>query len=151
VGDLDLSVSAQHWLNLALIWIGFGTVAGVLAATLVPGRRRGGVLAVVVIGIAGSTLGPLVLTSLWPRDRFNPISPLGMVAAIAGALVLLMIYQVIAKVLPEPAAADRSDESNDNEGDAEEDDPPLRLSSAGRRRPSGMRIVVNRRGSSASR
>jgi uncharacterized membrane protein YeaQ/YmgE (transglycosylase-associated protein family) len=47
-----------------------------------------------LIGIAGSVLGPLVLTLSLKRDHFNPISPVGFLVAIAGAFILLLVYRL---------------------------------------------------------
>jgi uncharacterized membrane protein YeaQ/YmgE (transglycosylase-associated protein family) len=99
MGELEFSQTAQHWVNVALIWIGFGTLAGLLAKTILPGRNPSGAVGTMVIGIAGSTLGLFVFYRFAlgsPDDPlFNPISPIGMLAAAAGALVLLVIYRVL--------------------------------------------------------
>jgi uncharacterized membrane protein YeaQ/YmgE (transglycosylase-associated protein family) len=94
MAQFDLSPAAQQWFNLILIWIGFGTVVGLLAKMLLPGHEPAGTVGTVLIGILGSVLGPLVLTLALKREHFNPISPVGLLAAIAGALVLLLIYRV---------------------------------------------------------
>ena len=62
MGELELSQSAQQWVNVVLIWIGFGALAGLLAKSILPGRDPAGAVATLVIGIAGSTIGLLVLT-----------------------------------------------------------------------------------------
>jgi len=96
VGDLELSDPAQQWVIIVLVWIGFGTVAGLLARALIPGREPGGAAGTVIVGIFGSALGPLLLTTFWPRDQFNPISPLGLLAAVAAAFFLLGGYRLLA-------------------------------------------------------
>jgi len=102
MGELDFSASAQQWLIIVLVWIGFGTVAGLLARVLIPGREVGGAAGTVFVGIIGSALGPFLLTTFWPRDGFNPISPLGLLAAIAAAVVLLAAYRLAAAYLFAP-------------------------------------------------
>jgi uncharacterized membrane protein YeaQ/YmgE (transglycosylase-associated protein family) len=47
-----------------------------------------------VMGIAGSTLGLLGLAWLFPGRAMNPISPLGFLATIVGAFVLLVLYRL---------------------------------------------------------
>lgn len=92
-----LSPVAQQWICVVLIWVGFGTLVGLLATVIFPFRRPAGPFWAVVLGIAGSTLGLLGLSWLFPdrevRD-FNPISPLGFLAATVGAFVLLTLYRI---------------------------------------------------------
>jgi uncharacterized membrane protein YeaQ/YmgE (transglycosylase-associated protein family) len=59
-----------------------------------------------VIGIVGSVVGPLSLCLVLEREHFNPISPLGFLAASAGALVLLIGYRLLAGMV---FAQDRQD------------------------------------------
>jgi uncharacterized membrane protein YeaQ/YmgE (transglycosylase-associated protein family) len=96
VGDFDFSDPAQRWVIMVLVYVGFGTVAGLLAKVLIPGRDPGGAAGTIFVGIIGSALGPLVLSTFWHRDQFNPVSPLGLLAAVAAALVLLVGYRVVA-------------------------------------------------------
>jgi uncharacterized membrane protein YeaQ/YmgE (transglycosylase-associated protein family) len=100
MGELEFSQTAQQWFNLVLIWIGFGTLAGLLAKAVLPGRDPSGTVATLVIGVAGSTLGLLVFYRfvLGPVEgrQFNPISPVGMLAAAAGAFALLLVYRLFA-------------------------------------------------------
>jgi len=100
LGEIELSQTAQHWANIVLIWIGFGVLAGLLAKAILPGRDPSGTVGTLVIGVAGSTLGlfvfhRFVLATSQSRE-FNPISPLGMLAAAAGALALLVAYRLLA-------------------------------------------------------
>ncbi len=100
--DFELSQTAQQWTNVVLIWLGFGIVAGLLARVLIPGREPGGAVGTLLIGVVGSCIGPLALGYLLERRDFNPISPLGLLAAVAGAVVLLVGYRVIAAWCPRP-------------------------------------------------
>jgi len=95
VAELGLSQLAQQWVNVTLIWIGFGTLAGLLARSLIPGGEPSGAVGTVLIGIVGSVVGPLLLLSFWSRPDFNPISPLGFLAAAGGALVSLFVYRLL--------------------------------------------------------
>jgi len=94
VGELELSQTAQQWVNLVLIWVGFGTLAGLLAKSLIPGRKSGAVVTV-LIGIVGSVVGPLLLCHFLKWKDFNPISPLGFLATVGGALVCLLAYRLL--------------------------------------------------------
>jgi uncharacterized membrane protein YeaQ/YmgE (transglycosylase-associated protein family) len=104
VGDFEFSQAAQQWVNVVLIWIGFGTLAGLAARILVPGREPG-MVGTILIGVLGSTLGPLTLISALRRSQFNPISPLGFLASIGGAVVLLLVFRIFqAAILARPGS-----------------------------------------------
>ena len=92
--DFALSHAAQQWINVVLIWVGFGTLVGLLATVIFPFRRPAGPFWAVVTGIVGSTIGLLGLSWLFPDRELNPISPLGFLAATVGAFVLLMLYRI---------------------------------------------------------
>ncbi len=100
--DLSLSPAAQHWINVVLIWIGFGALAGLLATVLFPLRRPAGPFWAVVLGIIGSTVGLLGLSWLFPGRPINPISPLGFLAATLGAFVLLVLHRIGSAVFGKP-------------------------------------------------
>jgi len=114
MGQLELSQTAEHWFIVVVIWIGFGTLAGLLAKTVLPGRDPSGTVGTMVIGIAGSTLGLLAFHRFVlgaPEGRsFNPISPMGMLAAAAGALVLLIAYRLLAACVRIDHPADKTKE-----------------------------------------
>lgn len=94
MSELALSPAAQQWINVVLIWVGFGTLAGLLATVIFPFRRSVGPLLAIVMGILGSALGLLGLSWLFPDRTLNPITPLGFLAATMGALVLLVLYRL---------------------------------------------------------
>jgi len=93
--EFELSESAQHWVNVVLIWVGFGTLAGLLALIILPVRRPSGPIAAMLLGIVGSMVGLLILSFAVGDHDFNPVSPLGFLAAVAGAFVLLILYRVL--------------------------------------------------------
>ena len=95
--ELTLSPIAQQWINVVLIWVGFGTLAGLLATVIFPLRRSIGPFLAMVMGIVGSTIGLLGLSWLFPDRPLNPISPLGFLAATIGAFVLLVLYRLGAR------------------------------------------------------
>lgn len=92
--NLELSPIAQHWVNVVLIWVGFGTLAGLLATIILPLRRPAGPFSTMVMGIAGSTVGLFGLAWFFPGRELNPISPLGFLAATVGAFLLLILYRL---------------------------------------------------------
>jgi uncharacterized membrane protein YeaQ/YmgE (transglycosylase-associated protein family) len=93
--ELELSHNAQHWVNVVLVWVGFGTLAGLLARVILPVRRPVGSISTLFLGIVGSLIGLLVLSLLLSDRQLNPISPLGFLAATAAAFVLLILYRVL--------------------------------------------------------
>jgi uncharacterized membrane protein YeaQ/YmgE (transglycosylase-associated protein family) len=107
--DLELSPIAQHWVNVVLIWVGFGTLAGLLATVILPFRQSAGPFSTMVMGIVGSTLGLVGLTYLFPDREINPISPLGFLAATIGSLVLLIFYRLGSHVLAKYQKNERED------------------------------------------
>jgi uncharacterized membrane protein YeaQ/YmgE (transglycosylase-associated protein family) len=113
--QFDLTPAAQQWINLILIWTGFGVLVGLLAKALVPSREPAGPVGTLLVGMIGSVVGPLALTLLWHRDRFNPISPLGLLAAIGGALVLLVVYRVLSPWFFQPKPQDDAGEKEEEE------------------------------------
>ncbi len=97
--EFELSPVAQHWVNVVLIWIGFGTLAGLLARAVLPVRAPSGPVPTILLGIVGSMIGLLVLSLLWDSSRMNPISPIGFLTAVAGAFLLLIAYRTTSTVL----------------------------------------------------
>jgi uncharacterized membrane protein YeaQ/YmgE (transglycosylase-associated protein family) len=81
--------------NTLLMWVGFGTLVGLLAKAIFPGKDPGGALATVIIGILGSVIGARTLLFFSDNLRVSPISPVGFVVAIAGTAVLLFSYRLL--------------------------------------------------------
>lgn len=78
-------------------WIVLGALAGIIAKALLPGDDPGGFIITTIIGIVGALLGGLVAGALGlgdPVDEFFDIST--WIAAIVGAIVLLLIYRMVA-------------------------------------------------------
>jgi uncharacterized membrane protein YeaQ/YmgE (transglycosylase-associated protein family) len=90
--EIALSTTAQQWVNVLLIWIGFGTLAGLLATVLFPVRRAITPMLAVETGIVGSTIGLFGLSWFYPAESLNPISPIGFLAAAVGAFLVLAIH-----------------------------------------------------------
>src|SRR5262245_27118011 len=85
----------HQWALELLAWVGFGTLVGLLAKAVLPGRDSGGPLATLVVGIGGTIIGAALLTFLWAGHRVSPLSPLGFVAGVAGAALLLMFHRML--------------------------------------------------------
>ncbi len=86
---------AQEWANTLLIWVGFGTLAGLLAKAIMPGRDPGGAVATLAMGIGGTVIGCGVLTFFYQGHRVTPISPLGFIVATGGAFIILFFYRIL--------------------------------------------------------
>jgi uncharacterized membrane protein YeaQ/YmgE (transglycosylase-associated protein family) len=87
---------AHDWANTVLIWIGFGTLAGLLAKAIMPGRDPGGAVATLSMGIGGTVIGCGTLAFFWEGQRVTPISPIGFIVATAGAFIILGFYRLLA-------------------------------------------------------
>jgi uncharacterized membrane protein YeaQ/YmgE (transglycosylase-associated protein family) len=92
--QFEFSPTAQHWVNVVLIWVGFGTLSGLVARVILPLPRPAGPAATIVLGTVGSAVGLLAVTLLLGTSLENPISPFGFLAAIAGAFGTLLAYQI---------------------------------------------------------
>ena len=93
---IELSPQIAQWANDILVWIGFGTVAGLLAKAIMPGRDPGGAVATLMMGIGGVVIGCGTVSFFYDGPRVTPISPLGLVVATAGAFILLFFYRLLA-------------------------------------------------------
>src|SRR5262245_1585208 len=86
----------SHGANDVLLWIGFGTLVGLVAKAVLPGRDPGGAVGTLLVGIVGSVIGCATLSYFWNGHRVTPISFWGFVVGTAGAVLLLVIYRVLA-------------------------------------------------------
>ncbi len=85
----------QLWINDVLVWIGFGTLVGLLAKAIMPGRDPGGAIATLAMGIGGAVIGCGTCSLFFEGQRVTPVSPLGVVVATAGAFSLLFFYRLL--------------------------------------------------------
>ncbi len=77
-------------------WIILGILAGFIAKALLPGDDPGGFIITAIIGVVGALLAGLIATAIGfgdPIDEFFDIST--WIAAIVGAIVLLLIYRAV--------------------------------------------------------
>jgi uncharacterized membrane protein YeaQ/YmgE (transglycosylase-associated protein family) len=76
-------------------WVILGLIVGTVAKVLLPGRDPGGIVGTALIGIAGAFIGGwLSATFLHRPISHHLVDPAMWVAAIAGALVLLIAYRI---------------------------------------------------------
>ncbi|MET8135711.1 MULTISPECIES: GlsB/YeaQ/YmgE family stress response membrane protein [unclassified Streptomyces] len=79
-----------------IAWILIGLLAGAIAKLLLPGKDPGGIIITMLIGVAGGLLGGWlgkVVFGVDSIDGFFDVST--WVAAIAGSLILLVLYRVL--------------------------------------------------------
>ena len=98
--ELQLVQDAQHWVNVVLIWVGFGTLAGLLARVVLPIQEPRGAISTLLLGVVGSVIGLLWLSLFLSDGQLNPISPLGFLAATACAFCLLILYRLFHACIP---------------------------------------------------
>src|SRR5437868_364340 len=90
-----LAEIVQQWAHLFLMWVGFGTLAGLLAKAIMPGRDPGGAVMTLLMGIGGTIIGDGVLMFFFQEYHVTPISFLGFLAATAGAFILLVFHRLL--------------------------------------------------------
>ncbi|MGL6194881.1 MAG: GlsB/YeaQ/YmgE family stress response membrane protein [Thermoguttaceae bacterium] len=93
--DFNLTPSAQVWVNVVLIWIGFATVVGLIVRSLLPGKEPSGLIGTLLIGLIGSCTGPLIVTLIWKIENFNPIGPIGMCSSVVCAAICLLLFRIL--------------------------------------------------------
>ena len=78
----------------SILWILLiGLVIGAIAKLHMPGRDPGGCIITMLIGIAGAFVASYLGTWLgW----YQPGEPVGFIASIVGAMLLLLLYRLIA-------------------------------------------------------
>jgi uncharacterized membrane protein YeaQ/YmgE (transglycosylase-associated protein family) len=86
----------QQWANDILVWVGFGTLVGLLAKAIMPGRDPGGAVANLAMGVGGTVIGCGLVSYFLNGQRVTPISPLGLAVATGGSFVILFFYRLLA-------------------------------------------------------
>jgi uncharacterized membrane protein YeaQ/YmgE (transglycosylase-associated protein family) len=77
-------------------WIFFGLIAGIIAKLLMPGRDPGGCIITMLLGILGAFVGGFVFELLTGRPQVMRFDFGSLFVAIVGAVVVLLIYRLIA-------------------------------------------------------
>lgn len=78
----------------ALIWtLVIGLLIGAVAKLLMPGRDPGGCIITMLIGIAGSFVASYLGQAMHWYEQGQPA---GFVASVIGAMLLLLLYRLIA-------------------------------------------------------
>ncbi len=77
-------------------WIVFGLIAGIIAKLLLPGRDPGGCIITMLLGIIGAFVGGFIFELLIGRPDVTRFDFGSLVVAVIGAIVVLLIYRLIA-------------------------------------------------------
>lgn len=94
--EADFIEILRSSVNELLRWVGFGTLTGLAAKAIMPGRDPGGAVATMLTGIGGSVIGCGTLLFFWRDASIDPISTKGFLAAVFGAFTLLFFYRLLA-------------------------------------------------------
>ena len=81
-----------------------GIVAGYLGRLLMPGRDTMGFIATTLLGVAGAIVGFLVFTELLGVGDNQMFDLGGLIGAIIGVMVLLLLYRLVLKDKEHPLA-----------------------------------------------
>jgi uncharacterized membrane protein YeaQ/YmgE (transglycosylase-associated protein family) len=78
---------------MSLLWTALiGLIAGALAKAIMPGKDPGGIIITMLLGIAGAMVGTFLGRSLgW----YSTGEGAGLIAAVVGAVILLLGYRMI--------------------------------------------------------
>jgi uncharacterized membrane protein YeaQ/YmgE (transglycosylase-associated protein family) len=81
-----------------------GIVAGYIGRLLMPGRDKMGFIATMLLGIAGAVVGFLVFTELLGIGDNEMFDLGGLIGAVIGVMLLLLLYRVALKDKEHPLA-----------------------------------------------
>jgi uncharacterized membrane protein YeaQ/YmgE (transglycosylase-associated protein family) len=80
-----------------LSWIVLGLLAGIIAKWIMPGRDPGGLIITTILGIIGAIVGGWLGAMAGIGGPVSSFSIGGLITAVIGALVVLVIYRLVAK------------------------------------------------------
>src|SRR6476659_4154461 len=93
---LEFSEAVHKAAHDVLVWVGFGTLVGLLAKAIMPGKDPGGAIATLAMGIGGTVIGCGILSFFSQgKTLITPISPAGFCVATGGAFIILFFYKLL--------------------------------------------------------
>ena len=95
MNNIEFPLIVQQWSNDILVYVGFGTIVGLLAKAIMPGRDPGGPVVTVAMGIGGAIIGCGICSFCYTGGRVTPISFVGFAVGTAGALIILFFYKLL--------------------------------------------------------
>jgi uncharacterized membrane protein YeaQ/YmgE (transglycosylase-associated protein family) len=81
-----------------------GIIAGYIGRLLMPGRDKMGFIATMLLGLAGAVVGFLVFTELLGIGDNEMFDLGGLIGAVIGVMVLLLLYRMALKDKEHPLA-----------------------------------------------
>jgi len=99
-----LQVKPEIWGSTMVGAIILGIVAGYLGRLLMPGRDKMGFIATMLLGLAGAVVGFLVFTELLGIGDDQMFDLGGLIGAIVGVMLLLLLYRLALKDKEHPLA-----------------------------------------------
>jgi len=81
-----------------------GIVAGYLGRLLMPGRDKMGFIATMLLGLAGAVVGFLIFTELLGIGDDKMFDLGGLIGAVLGVMILLVLYRLALKNKAHPLA-----------------------------------------------
>ena len=81
-----------------------GIVAGYIGRLLMPGRDKMGFIATMLLGLAGAVVGFLIFTELLGIGDDKMFDLGGLIGAIIGVMLLLVVYRALLKNKQHPLA-----------------------------------------------
>ena len=81
-----------------------GIVAGYLGRLLMPGRDKMGFIATMLLGLAGAVVGFLIFTELLGIGDNRMFDLGGLIGAVIGVMLLLLLYRLALKNKDHPLA-----------------------------------------------
>lgn len=90
----EFMAAVEQSIHELLVWVGFGTLVGLAAKAVMPGRDPGGAVGTLLMGIGGCVIGCGTVLFFREGTRISPISPIGFVAGTAGAFIILFFNRV---------------------------------------------------------
>jgi len=94
--DADSSCEGRNDMGI-IGWIILGLLAGLIAKAILPGDQPGGIIVTTIVGVVGAIIAGFIAQAIGfgdPIDEFFDWST--WIAAIIGAIVLLLVWQAIA-------------------------------------------------------
>ncbi|MCE9528101.1 MAG: GlsB/YeaQ/YmgE family stress response membrane protein [Planctomycetales bacterium] len=92
----ELLQQLTEWAKVGLEWVGFGTLTGLLAKAIMPGKDPGGAVATLSMGVGGTVIGCGVLSFFSQgKTLITPISAAGFCVATGGAFIILFFYKLL--------------------------------------------------------
>ena len=92
----EIMQTVTEWAKIVLEWVGFGTLTGLLAKAIMPGKDPGGAVATLAMGVGGTVIGCGVLSFFSQgKTLITPISPAGFCVATGGAFIILFFYKLL--------------------------------------------------------